>query len=108
MGSKVPAAVDAQYFEDVVEAGMSWSALPFPQMPLRPYGKVCIMAPVHVMAPNQDAVPFPFLREPIQDWGCDAEKEAIESLLAGRAGGPQYLREASYAGKPLHMEVRPW
>eukprot|EP00441_Pelagodinium_beii_P004847 CAMPEP_0197703776 /NCGR_PEP_ID=MMETSP1338-20131121/125607_1 /TAXON_ID=43686 ORGANISM="Pelagodinium beii, Strain RCC1491" /NCGR_SAMPLE_ID=MMETSP1338 /ASSEMBLY_ACC=CAM_ASM_000754 /LENGTH=685 /DNA_ID=CAMNT_0043287675 /DNA_START=74 /DNA_END=2132 /DNA_ORIENTATION=+ len=106
--SKVPAAVDAQYFEDIVEAGMSWSALPFPQMPLRPYGKVCIMAPVDVTAPYQDAVPFPFLQEPIQEWGSDAEKEAIESLLAGRAGSVWDLRKASYAGEPLNMEVRPW
>jgi len=106
--SKVPAAVDARYFEDIIEAGMSWSALPFPQMSLRPYGKVSIMAPVDVTVPNQDAVPFPFLREPIQKWGSDAEKEAIESLLTGRAEGCGDLRKAFYAGKPLNMEVGPW
>merc|ERR1712224_1061636 len=56
----------------------------------------------------QDEVPFPLLQELSQEWGSDAEREALEALLAGRAGAPEDLRKAVHAGKPLDMEVTAW
>eukprot|EP00929_Paragymnodinium_shiwhaense_P005482 TRINITY_DN10755_c0_g1_i1.p1 TRINITY_DN10755_c0_g1~~TRINITY_DN10755_c0_g1_i1.p1 ORF type:complete len:726 (-),score=153.40 TRINITY_DN10755_c0_g1_i1:521-2635(-) len=103
--SKVPAAVDAQHFQDVIDAGMSWSAVPFPQMPLR---AKAFVAPAPVVAPYQDVVPFPILQEPVQECGCEAEREALESLLAGRAGEPLDLRKAFYNKKELDMALTLW
>lgn len=110
----VPAALDAQHFENVIRAGMDANAVPFPGKE-RSTG----LGKTHawpdetskVSATCQDLVRFPF---PLDVVGahvhctCDAEREALERMHDGRAQEPHELREAIHKMPPLDMELVPW
>jgi len=109
--SAVPAARDAQHFEDVIKFGLDPNSVPFPQKQLRnPNVPVAHMASEPDEAvPYQDAITFPFLQELGKQWSNDVEKESFDSLLAGRAKEADELRKAFYSEEPLDMEpVVPW
>jgi len=102
--SGAPALRDAQHFENVIKAGMDANAVPFPHK----IGHRIEMPPENASFLCQDDDPFPFLREPAKNWSSDAEKEAVDSLFAGRAEGPEDLRAAFYSREPLDMELVSW
>lgn len=107
--SGTSAAHSAQHFEEVIKMGLDANKIPFPKMPSREFVKICMpLGEPEGSVQCQDIVPFPFLQEVATRWSSDSEKVAIDALLAGRAKGPDDLRNSIYLEKPLDMELTPW
>jgi hypothetical protein len=112
LSSGVTTERDAQYFEDVINAGMDANLVPFPAMSARQgFSKIiagCPASRTNTSATYQDAVPFPFLRECANDHSNEAEKESRDRLVAGLAKGPEDLRKGFYSGESFDMELVSW
>jgi len=109
--SGVPAAREAQFFEEVIKAGMDANSVPFPQMELRQGARMTFVDRQEGFVQYLNEVPFPMLQPLANQWTSDVnhvEKEVVELVIAGRAKAPHQLRESSYSTPPLDMELAPW